>query len=119
MFVSTFYAMREALGKYYQEPTLESFCDALIREQDKLLQLGVIINTGTSNKALVAQEKDPKNQYPHHKNKKKRVPNPLKQLQLLMVTKEKNLKIRRLTDIATFVGRMVMMSPHVSRRWKI
>jgi hypothetical protein len=47
---------------------------------------------------------------------KTRVPNPLRQLQLLMVTKEQNLKIRRLTDIATFVGKMVMMSPNVSRR---
>jgi hypothetical protein len=36
-----------------------------------------------------------------------------------MVTKEKNLKIRRLTDIATFVGKMVMMSPNVLRRWKL
>jgi hypothetical protein len=33
-----------------------------------------------------------------------------------MVTKEKNLKIRRLIDIATFVGKMVMMTPNVSRR---
>jgi hypothetical protein len=53
MFVSTFDAMREALGKAYQKPTLESFCDSLIREKDNLVQLGVIITTGTSNKALV------------------------------------------------------------------
>jgi hypothetical protein len=33
MFVSTFYAMKEALGTAYQKPTLESFCDVLIREQ--------------------------------------------------------------------------------------
>jgi hypothetical protein len=62
VFVSTFYAMREALGKSYQKPTLDSFCDALIREQDKLLQLGVINTAGTSKKSLVAQWKDkPKN----------------------------------------------------------
>jgi hypothetical protein len=62
VFVSTFYAMREALGKVYQKPTLESFYDALIREQDKLVQLGVINTTGTSNKTLVAQQKyKPKN----------------------------------------------------------
>jgi hypothetical protein len=54
MFVSTFYATREALGTSYQKLTLESFCDALIREQDKLVQLGVINTVGTSNKALVA-----------------------------------------------------------------
>ena len=41
---------------------------------------------------------------------KKRVPNPLIQLSLLMVTKEKKLKIRRLTNIETFVENMVMMS---------
>jgi hypothetical protein len=55
VFVSTFYAMKEALGKAYVEPTLESFCTSLIREKDKLLQLGVINTAGTSNKALVAQ----------------------------------------------------------------
>jgi hypothetical protein len=48
-----------------------------------------------------------------------RVPNPLRELNLLMVTKEKNIKIRRLTDIANFVIKMVMMSPNVSRRWKL
>jgi hypothetical protein len=53
MLVSTFYATREALGTSYKKPTLESFCDSLIREQDKLLQLGVISTVGTSNKALV------------------------------------------------------------------
>jgi hypothetical protein len=50
---------------------------------------------------------------------KTRVPNPLRQLQLLMVTKEQNLKIRRPTNIATFVRKMVMLSPNVSRRWKL
>jgi hypothetical protein len=46
-----------------------------------------------------------------------RVPNPLRQLPLLMETKEQNIKIRRRTNIATFVIKMVMMSPNVSRRW--
>jgi hypothetical protein len=54
-FVSTFYATREALGNAYKVPTIESFCDSLIREQDKLLQLGMISIVGTSNKALEAQ----------------------------------------------------------------
>jgi hypothetical protein len=48
-----------------------------------------------------------------------RVPNPLRQLPLLMETKEQNIKIRRLTDIATFVIKMVMKSPNVSTRWKL
>jgi hypothetical protein len=42
VFVSTFYAMQEALGAAYQKPNLDNFCDVLIREQDKLVQLGVI-----------------------------------------------------------------------------
>jgi hypothetical protein len=54
VFVSTFYAMREALGKSYENPTLESFCSSLIREEDNLIQLGVINIAGTSNKALVS-----------------------------------------------------------------
>jgi hypothetical protein len=123
VFVSTFYAMREALGKAYQKPTLESFCDALIREQDKLVQLGVINTAGTSNKALVAHRKInpriPRSNILATTTSNIRVPNPLRQLQLLMVTKEKNIKIRRLTDIATFVIKMVMMSPNVSRRWQL
>jgi hypothetical protein len=72
--------MREALGKSYQKPTLESFCDVLIREKDKLVQLGVINTTCTSNKALVAQQKDkPKNlkkQHTRHNNKQHKVPKP-------------------------------------------
>jgi hypothetical protein len=73
VFVSTFYAMREALGKANKKPTLESFCDVLIREQDKLVQLGLINTAGTSNKALVSQHKDkpknPKKQHPRHNKK--------------------------------------------------
>jgi hypothetical protein len=48
-----------------------------------------------------------------------RAPNLLKQLQLLLVTKEQNIKVRILTNIATFVINMVMMSPNVSRRWQL
>jgi hypothetical protein len=54
VFVSTFYAMREALGTTYKRPTLDSFCASLIREEDKLVQLGVINTAGTSNKSFVS-----------------------------------------------------------------
>jgi hypothetical protein len=54
VFVSTFYTMREALEKSYQKPTLGFFCISLIREEDKIIQLGVISTAGTSNKALVS-----------------------------------------------------------------
>jgi len=53
IFVYIFYASREALGGTYQAPTLDSFCDSLIREKYKMLQLGVIIIAGTSKKSLV------------------------------------------------------------------
>jgi hypothetical protein len=80
VFVSTFYAMQEALGEAYQKPSVENFCDALIREQDKLVQLRVIITASTSNKSLVFHQKDkPKNikkQQTRHKNKQYKGPKP-------------------------------------------
>jgi hypothetical protein len=54
-FVSTFYATREALGRTCKENSLDLFCDTLIREQDNLVQLGLISTASTSNKALVVQ----------------------------------------------------------------
>jgi hypothetical protein len=80
VFLYTFYSMREALGKSYQKPTLESFCASLIREEDKFVQFGVINTAGTSNKALVSQQKDkpkyPKKQHPHYNNKQHKGPKP-------------------------------------------
>ena len=50
--------MKESLtATRYQEPSLESFCDSLIREQDKLIHLGIINNADTSRKALLSQQK--------------------------------------------------------------
>ena len=58
-FVSTFYSMKGSLtAASYQEPTLESFCDSLIREKDKLIHLGIINNADTSGKALLSQQKE-------------------------------------------------------------
>jgi hypothetical protein len=80
VFVSTFYSMIYTLGKAYQKPTLESFCDALIREEDKLVQLGVINIVGISNKALVSHKKDkpknPKKKHPRYNNKQHKGPKP-------------------------------------------
>ena len=39
IFVSIFYATKEALGTAYKKPSLESFCDALIREKYNLVQV--------------------------------------------------------------------------------
>ena len=54
VFVSTFYSMKESLNaSSYQDPTLESFCDSLIREKDMLIHIGIINNAYTSGKALL------------------------------------------------------------------
>jgi hypothetical protein len=80
VFVSTFYAIQEAVGESYQKPTLENFYDSLVREQDKLVQIGVISTAGTSNKVLVVHQKDkPKNpnkQNPRHNKKQYKGPKP-------------------------------------------
>ena len=56
VFVSTFYSMKESLTTAsYQEPSLVSFCDSLIREKDKLIHIGIINNADTSGKALLSQ----------------------------------------------------------------
>jgi hypothetical protein len=72
--------MREALWIAYKIATLESFGVALIREEDNIVQLGVIITACTSNKALDAQQKDkpknPKKQHPCYNNKKHKGPKP-------------------------------------------
>eukprot|EP00253_Pinus_taeda_P028641 PITA_28641 len=71
VFVSTFHSTREAFicqGKDYKAPSFDSFCDSLIREQEKLLHLGLLNLGNSSKKALVAQQqpnlKNPKKSYP-------------------------------------------------------
>ena len=60
--------MKESLtATSYQYPSLESFCDSLIREQDKLIHLGIVNNVDTYEKALLSQQKEkskpPKKQF--------------------------------------------------------
>ena len=51
--------MKESLTTTsYQELSLESFCDSLIREKDKLIHLGIINNVDTFGKALLTQQKE-------------------------------------------------------------
>jgi len=93
IFVYTFHSTREVLGATYTPPDLESFCDSLIREKDKILHLGVINTIGTSNKALMAQQKcNPSIQRSNilATISKARITNPLNQVQLPMVTNEQN-----------------------------
>jgi hypothetical protein len=71
VFVSTFHSTREAFicqGQAYKAPSFDSFCDSLIREQEKLLHLGLLNLGNSSKKALAAQ------QHPNSKNPKKSYP---------------------------------------------
>ena len=58
VFVSTFHSTREALinvGTTYKTPSLDTLCDSLVREHEKLLHLGLVKTGNSSNKALVVQ----------------------------------------------------------------
>lgn len=56
--VSTFYTTREALGAAYNFFSLEYIYGSMTRDKDKILHIRVINIIDTSNKALVAQQKD-------------------------------------------------------------
>jgi hypothetical protein len=52
VFLSTFNSTREALlnaGNMYKTPSLYSLCDSLVREQEKLLHLGLVKTENSSN----------------------------------------------------------------------
>ena len=58
VFVSIFHSTREAIissGITYKDPSFDSFCDSLIREQEKILHIGLITYGNASKKTLVAQ----------------------------------------------------------------
>jgi hypothetical protein len=58
VFVSTFHSTKEALlnaGQQYKTPSLDTFCNSLVREQGKLLHLSLVKTRNSSNKTLVAQ----------------------------------------------------------------
>ena len=73
VFVSTFHSIREALisqGTAYKCSSRDAFCDSLIREQEKLLQLG-LINTGNSSQKVLAAQQQPYPKNPKKKHLKK------------------------------------------------
>ena len=75
VFVSTFYAMKQSLtAASYQGLSIESFCDSLIREQDKLIHLGIINNEDTSGKTLLSKQKE-KSKPPKKQNFRNNNPN--------------------------------------------
>jgi hypothetical protein len=98
----TFYALQEALGTTYKKPSIEKFFDPLIREKDKIVQLGVINTAGTSNKSLVIHQKDksknPKKKHPHHNKKKYKGPKPTQTTSSPNGDKEEKYKSKK-TDI--------------------
>ena len=105
----------------YQEPSLQSFCDSLIREQDKLIHLGIINNADTSGKSLLPQQKE-KSKPPKKHNFRNNKPNnkglkPSQSDPSLKNDKGSKQKKRRLSVIAIFVGKIIMMNLSVSRRW--
>ena len=113
VFVSTFHSTREALisqGTPYKSPYFDAFCDFLIREQDKFLQLG-LINTGNSSKKTLAaqQQPYPKNSKQHPKKNGRKPNKGLKQSQpqiknqLIKLIRKIKTKGRRQIYIATFV----------------
>ena len=51
--------MKESLDPTsYKEPSLEYFCDSLIREKYKIIHIGMISNVDTFGKDLLAQQKE-------------------------------------------------------------
>ena len=117
MFVSTFHSTREAFisqGQTYKPPSFDSFCDSLIREQEKLLHL-CLLNLGNSSKKALAthqqqNSKNPKKVYP-----KRNGPKPNEGPKQFQSQNEKSFqqmirKIKtkgtRLIDTATFVIKM-------------
>ena len=68
VFFFTFHSTREALitqGIAYKSPSFDPFCNSLIREQEKILHLGLFNTGNSSKKALSAQ------QQPYERNPKK------------------------------------------------
>ena len=57
LFVFAFHATREAIissGTTYKNPSFDAFCDSLIREQEKILHLGLITSGNDSKKSIAA-----------------------------------------------------------------
>ena len=113
--------MKESLTTAsYQEPSLESFCDSLIREQDKLIHLGIINNADTSGKALLSQQKEkskpPKKQNFRNNKPNNKGPKPSQSAPSLKRDKGSKPKEKKTERHCNFVGKIIMMNLNVSRR---
>ena len=94
VFVSTFHSTREAFisqGIAYKSPSFDAFCDSLIREQEKLLHLG-LINTGNCSKKSLAAQQQPYQKNPKKQHPKKNGPKPNKGLKKFQLQTEKEIQ---------------------------
>ena len=109
VFVSTFYSMKESLTiSSYQEPSLESFCDFLIREHDKFIHLGIINNVDTSRKALLSQQKEKSRPPKKHffcNNKPKKGPKPSQLIHYFKNDKGSNSKGKKTERHCNYCGK--------------
>jgi len=99
--------LKNLWGIPIKNPSLESCCDSLIREQDKLLHIREINTIGTSRKTLFTQKKDKlsiQRSSIYIITRKNKGPNPLNLPLLLVVIKDQNQRVRILTNIAIIVG---------------
>ena len=115
--------MKESLtATSYVEPSLESFCDSLIREQDKLIHLGIINNEDTFGKALLSQQKEksnpPKKQNFHNNKQNNKDPKPSQSAPSSKNDKGYKPKGKKTEHHCNFVGKIIMMNLSVSRRWQ-
>ena len=101
--------MKESLTtSSYQEPSLESFCDSLTIEQDKLIHLGIINNADTSGKALLSQQKEnsnPPKKQNFHNNKSNKGPKPSQSAPSLKNDKGSKLKGKKTERHCNFCGK--------------
>lgn len=56
VFVSTFYATRDALGTRFTMPSLDDFASSLTREQAKLASMGTVKPSSSSQALIASQE---------------------------------------------------------------
>ena len=92
----------------YQEPIIESFCDSLIREQDKFIHLGIINNVDTSGKALLSQQKEkskPPKKQNFHNNKPNKGPKPSQPAPSFKNDKGSNPKVKNTDRHCNYCGK--------------
>ena len=75
MFVSTFYATTGALGTQFTMPSLDDFAVNLTREQDKLIQMGILKSSKSHALAANQGTKEQQGQSSNNNSKDKKQKN--------------------------------------------